>query len=430
MDERMTKGVDHRAFAELPEPQLQRMIVVGALVSCAAWWLFSINAWVNDLRGTAWIMLAAGGVAASSALTTRRFGSGLGGTHFVFALVLGLTTVSASRGGVDPSVTPWLAIAPLVSMLGGRPRKAMMWGIVAVIAIIGLLVAQRTNLLPPTSPPTRYGGAASSIALVVTVLMMGAWFFRLRAATAAREAELQHELFEAQKLDGLGRLAGAIAHDFNNVLAVVGSHAELAASDVSTDEERAEDLAAIAAATRRGRQLTQELLSLASTSDPRNSESLQPVEVVQQLARLLERVLPKNTAIVVHAAPGVPSVLQSPRRLQQVLLNLCLAARESMSAKGTLRLTVDAFRGKPKGVPAHCRDTRWARISVIDDGPARAPRGDVEKSLGIGLSAAQRIVTDGGGFLDLAPAHAGATRYDVYLPALPEAQDAPALVHH
>lgn len=421
---------ERRPHMELPEPQLLRLLDMGALLQCAAWSLFATNAWVSGDHVIAGIMLAVGGVAASSMLTGRRLGSDLGGTHLVVALLGGLTAVSACRGGVDPAVAQWFAIAPLAAVLGGRPRKALAWGVVAVVAIAGLVVAQRVDLLPAVSPPTRFGGAASSLALVVTVLVMGASFSRHRAAAATREAELQHELFEAQKLDGLGRLAGAIAHDFNNVLSVVGTHAELAASEVSTAEERAEDLAAITAATRRGRQLTSELLAFASSSDHGSSESLQPAEIVQQLARLLERVLPKTIRLTVYTAPDVPCVLTSQQRLHQVLMNLCLAAKESMPRGGALRLTVEPFRGRPKGIVASSRDIRWARISVIEDGPATTPSSVAAGRRGVGITAVQQIVANGGGFLDLATAPAGGTRFDVYLPALPEAEDAATLVHH
>lgn len=435
----MTSVVERRRDL-LPELQLQRLLDMGAWLSFATWTIFAVLSWSTGDHRTGEIMFGVGIVGATSMLSGRRFGTDIGGTHLIVSLLGGLATVSATRGGVDPAVVQWFAVAPLAAMLGGRPRKALLWGALAVVSIIGLAIAQHSDVLPAVVPPSRYGGAASTVALVATILTMGVCFCRHREAAAARETALQHELFEAQRLDGLGRLAGAIAHDFNNLLSVIGTHGELAASEVSTDQERADDLEAVAAATRRGRQLTSELLGFASTADAGSNESLHPGEVVQQVARLLERVLPKNIRLTVALGRNVPSVLTSHRRLHQVLMNLCLNAKEAMPEGGELRLAVELFRGTPKGIAADRRNTRFARISVVDDGVGMTDRTRARvldplfttktQATGLGLTAVQRIVADSGGLLDISSTPATGSRFDVYLPALPEAEDAPALVHH
>lgn len=191
---------------------------------------------------------------------------------------------------------------------------------------------------------------------------------RLHAAEA-RRLELESQLRQAQKMEALGQLTSGVAHDFNNILAVMLTSAELLSAHLPAEDDVARrDLEALVSAGRRGRDLIGRMMAF-SRLQPLQ---LGPVAVAPLLADLREtlaRLLPSNITVRAHCAENLPPVAADAGVLTQIILNLATNARDAMPGGGVLSLeaealdvgavTADRVPGKPG---------RYVRVCVTDTG--------------------------------------------------------------
>ncbi len=202
----------------------------------------------------------------------------------------------------------------------------------------------------------------------------------LRDLTERRSAEadrrrLAGQVERLQRLDALGRMAGAVAHEINNVLAVVMGNAS-AAAEAWRGQPAGAEFEEILAASRRGRDLTQRLLGFARQTPP-HQEPVHPGDLVLEVAAFLRRVAGPSTRIEVVEGPWAGErVNGDPTQLHQAVLNLGLNACDALGPRGgrvTLRaglVEVDAAEAarRPGLAPG-----RHVRIAVEDDGPGFTP---------------------------------------------------------
>jgi PAS domain S-box-containing protein len=261
--------------------------------------------------------------------------------------------------------------------------------------------------------------------------------FALQARALARERSQAQEqlraseqrLRQVQKLEALGRLAGGVAHDFNNVLAAILMQAEMALETAELTESVRDDLRGIHAAAERAARLTRQLLLFARQQgmEPR---PLDINEAVANLSRLLQRLLGEEVRLQLDLFPGALVAHCDPAMLDQVLLNLAINARDAMPQGGCLRIetdleTLDEARASslPDVTPG-----QYARISVSDDGVGMAPdllpkifepfftTKEVGKGTGLGLSTAFGIVRQHGGWIDVDSTLGKGSTFHVFLP--------------
>ena len=225
----------------------------------------------------------------------------------------------------------------------------------------------------------------------------------------SRETQLEDELRQAQKMDALGKLAGGVSHDFNNILAVIHGNASLLIGALEADDARWEDAKEIERAALRAAGLTRQLLAFS------RREAVHPVvlcvnEVIADLERMLCRVLGEHVTLVNASAPPDRHVKMDPSHLDQVLLNLAINARDAMPTGGTLTIeTSDVELHDGDLTSSDQRAGRYVRITVRDTGTGIAP--DVlerifepffttkaeGKGTGMGLSTVYGIVRQAGG---------------------------------
>jgi signal transduction histidine kinase/CheY-like chemotaxis protein len=253
--------------------------------------------------------------------------------------------------------------------------------------------------------------------------------------TAEREKhELEARLFRAQKLESLGLLAGGIAHDFANLLTVILTSTSLASAR-SQDPLISEELTAITGAAERGALLTRQLLAISRT----HPLTLQVVDVgdrLRSLASLLHRILPERIALELSDDGEPPLVEGDPSQLDQVLMNLCINARDAMPGGGVLRIRTEV-------VPA-CADATadgnpgpWVAISVTDSGSGMPP--DVVERVfepfyttkpdragtGLGLAVVFSIVRQHGGSISCQSTVGEGTTFRILLPVAREREPNP-----
>jgi two-component system cell cycle sensor histidine kinase/response regulator CckA len=237
-----------------------------------------------------------------------------------------------------------------------------------------------------------------------------------RTARAERHA-LEDQLRQAQKMEALGRLAGGVAHDFNNLLQVIAGHAQLAECD---DPEAAQaHVREVLAAARRASALTEQLLAF-SRAQPAEPGLHDLNDVVAGLEATLRSLVGSDVDLVTRLAPE-PCLFSCDRtKIEQVLLNLAVNARDAMPNGG--RLAIETRREEREGEP-------HVVLAVTDTGAgmdtatlARAfdpffTTKDVGKGTGLGLATVHEVVAQCSGSIHVESEPGAGTRFELWFPA-------------
>jgi PAS domain S-box-containing protein len=236
--------------------------------------------------------------------------------------------------------------------------------------------------------------------------------------------ELERQLRQSQKLEVLGALAGGIAHDFNNVLGGILGYASLLRTFLKDRPTAAKYVATIERAAVRGAELTGRLLSASRKS----SGQLLPVnlnQIVEETLELLAHTLPKGIRIEKRLDPALHLMMADATELQQIVLNLCVNARDAMPQGGLLRVSTRLLGRPEAGEPG--KSGRRVELSVEDTGvgmdaktlarlfePFFSTKG--EAGTGLGLSVVYGIVKSLGGDVGVKSSPGRGARFEVVLP--------------
>ncbi|MFH1497944.1 MAG: PAS domain S-box protein, partial [Verrucomicrobiota bacterium] len=240
---------------------------------------------------------------------------------------------------------------------------------------------------------------------------------------------LEAQLRQAQKMEVLGMLAGGISHDFNNLLSIIGGFCELALARAGDDEKLGRYLGEIHAASKRAAALVRQILSFSRKPED-GIRHVKINQVVEDTARMLRETLPRDIGIEVETHPSLPGVRADPNQLQQVVMNLCVNARDAMADGGTLTLRTRPQSGSglaARGADAH---GQYVTIEIADTGSGmdEAVRArifepffttkDKNRGTGLGLAVVLGIVTGHGGLIDVRSEPGQGTTFLVHLPVL------------
>jgi PAS domain S-box-containing protein len=292
----------------------------------------------------------------------------------------------AWQGLIHPEDLPRL-MAAFTAALAGRPER--------------LEVRYRSKdgaekVAYAISQPRRPGGEVQGITCLVL--------------DVTRERQLEETLHRSQRGELVGRLAGGVLHDFNNLLTVILSLTELARDRLAEEHPARHDLARVSEAGEQAAGLARQLLAFSKRRGP----AARPIDVNRLAGRTLEllrRTFPETIEIAADLSAAVLPVRGDETQLQQVLMSLCLNARDAMPAGGRL-LVHTACDGEPG----------WVRLSVQDTGERPgAPSAAITEASGPGLAVVEQIVSEHGGRTE---GHAGrdrGVRFDVWLPLWREA---------
>jgi PAS domain S-box-containing protein len=311
--------------------------------------------------------------------------------------------VTKTRQGM---ITGWNPVA--VEMYGYRPEEIIGRG--SAVLLPAGWEAQEADLLrragageqiaPHTTNRVRKDGTILAVLLAMAAIRDGsgavigvASTSRLLPAGTAPITDIQvpHEdrerlraqMEQAQRLEGLGQLAGGVAHDFNNLIAVILNYAEFVGEQIEEAELRSAgpqwkavsaDVDQIRRAAERAAGLTRQLLSFARR-EVIQPQVVDPNELLESMAGMLRRMLGTDLELITHLTPDLPPVLLDPGQFDQMIFNLAINSREAMPGGGSLTITTDALQ-VDRAYAAEWSSVlpgAYVRVTVVDTGSGMPP---------------------------------------------------------
>ncbi|MDR3570146.1 MAG: PAS domain S-box protein [Syntrophobacteraceae bacterium] len=257
---------------------------------------------------------------------------------------------------------------------------------------------------------------------------------------------LERELYQAQKMESVGRLAGGVAHDFNNMLSVIVGQTELALLGISPDRPAYNRLQETLKAAHRSADLVRQLLAFArkQTISPK---VLDINETVESMLIMVRRLIGEDIELRWNPGKDIWSVKMDPSQIDQILANLCINARDAIAGVGRLTISTgnvecdDYFCRQHAGV----NPGRYVLLVVSDTGIGMDSNTrerifepffttkEVGKGTGLGLATVYGILEQNNGFVDVTSKPGQGTTFDIYLPstedqAFPKSDSGPVKV--
>ncbi|MBI9075237.1 MAG: PAS domain S-box protein [Desulfatibacillum sp.] len=241
--------------------------------------------------------------------------------------------------------------------------------------------------------------------------------------------KLQAQLIQAQKMESVGRLAGGVAHDFNNMLSVILGHAEMALETLPPDDAVHDDLTEIQNAARHSAEITRQLLAFArkQTIAPK---VLDLNRTVEGMLKMLRRLIGEDIDLAWRPGENLWPIKMDPTQIDQILVNLCVNARDSIATMGKVTIETDkaSFDEAYCGEHAGAVPGEYVLLVISDDGCGMDKQTqdnlfepffttkEVGKGTGLGLATIYGIVKQNGGFVNVYSELNQGSTFRIYLP--------------
>ncbi|PJZ24029.1 hybrid sensor histidine kinase/response regulator [Leptospira hartskeerlii] len=243
-----------------------------------------------------------------------------------------------------------------------------------------------------------------------------------------RRAELEEQLIQAQKLESLGTLASGIAHDFNNILSIIMGHTSVIENNRNNPEKFSQHVSALHMATQRGASLVRQLLTFARKTEF-NLELAQINDIILEISKLISQTFPKNIRLFTNFQEDLPLVKVDTNQIHQVLLNLCVNARDAMQEGGIL--SIETFLADIENLKTgHSKSLaeKYVVLRISDSGSGMSEKTkqrifepffttkDIGKGTGLGLALAYSVIDNHKGWIEVDSELGRGTTFFVYLP--------------
>jgi PAS domain S-box-containing protein len=250
------------------------------------------------------------------------------------------------------------------------------------------------------------------------------------AMDVTERLNLEAQLRQSQKMESIGQLAGGIAHDFNNLLTVINGHAGLLMAGEHLSPRGAESLKEIIEAGKRASGLTRQLMTF-SRKQEFHPQVVDLNEVVNNILKMLRRILGEDVALQVDFSPGLPSIKADLGMIEQVLLNLAVNSRDAMPRGGQLRIKTTSQTIAPQQARQNPEAAAgpFVCLSFSDTGSGIAPEHlgrifepffttkELDRGTGLGLATVYGIIKQHQGWITVQSRPGQGTTFEIFLPA-------------
>ncbi len=241
---------------------------------------------------------------------------------------------------------------------------------------------------------------------------------------------LEEQYRQAQKMEAVGQLAGGVAHDFNNLLQIITGYLDLAMHRLSPQHPAQHELGEVARATTRATALVRQLLTF-SRRDTMRSEIVDLDQLIGNLTKMLRRMIEEHIEVCTASRGSVPRILADPGHIEQVIVNLCVNARDAMPNGGTLRIETASVAIDADAAAQHpgAAAGPYVVLAISDTGTGMPPEvvehifepffttKEVGKGTGLGLATVYGIVQQHGGFIEVTSEPGKGSAFRVFIPA-------------
>lgn len=248
---------------------------------------------------------------------------------------------------------------------------------------------------------------------------------------------LENHFLQSQKMETVGRLAGGISHDFNNILTVIKGYSQLLLSELNEDHPLRENLEEIKKATERAEDLTRQLLAF-SRRQVMEMKVIGLNHLIKNLEKMLRRVIGEDIELTTVLTDDLGRIKTDPAQIEQVILNLAVNARDAMPSGGKLTLETTNVELDKDYAHTHISVApgRYVMLSVSDTGCGMTPEVKERifepffttkgqgKGTGLGLSTVYGIVKQSGGNIWVYSEPGEGTTFKIYIPRVEEEIDA------
>ena len=250
------------------------------------------------------------------------------------------------------------------------------------------------------------------------------------AIDVTERLSLEAQLRQSQKMESVGQLAGGIAHDFNNLLTVINGHASLILAGEKLTPRGADSIKEIVEAGRRAGALTRQLMTF-SRKQEFHPQAVDLNEVVNNVTKMLRRILGEDVTLDVDFSPGLPAVKADLGMIEQVLLNLAVNSRDAMPRGGrliirTTAVTIDPYQARhnPEAMAG-----RYVSLTFSDTGCGIAPEimgrifepffttKELDRGTGLGLATVYGIIKQHQGWITVQSRLGEGTTFQIHLPS-------------
>lgn len=250
----------------------------------------------------------------------------------------------------------------------------------------------------------------------------------IRDITEIKQAEERQ--YQSQRIESLGRFTGGIAHDFNNILAVINAYSDLLKLKIGIDDPHIKYVENIRAAGQRGTDLVAQLMTFAR-SRPSLPTLIDLNELTQATFTMLRRLIPSPISIEINSEENLPKICASISQIEQVLINLCVNARDAIGDTGKICIRIDT-QPFPLTLEKQCRPHAsyvWLHVSDTGCGMSKKVANkifepffttkDIGKGTGLGLSTVYGIVKQYEGIIEVESELGKGTTFHIAFKSMP-----------
>lgn len=288
-----------------------------------------------------------------------------------------------------------------------------------------MVVLAADDLIVDGEALSLYTEMAKDIAYALNFLQLGVD----HESSEIKRKSLENQLIQAQRMESVGRLAGGVAHDYNNMLSVIIGYTEIAMGNVSDQDPLQEDLNEILKAARRSTEITRQLLAFARKQNIR-PKALCLNDTVESMLKMLRRLIGEDINLSWKPGGGSNAVFMDPSQIDQILANLLVNARDAIGGVGNITIETKSISINEE----YCADHpgfvcgKFMQLIVSDDGCGMNKEilnnlfepffttKSMGKGTGLGLSMVYGIVKQNNGFINVYSEPEQGTTFRIYLP--------------